>query len=223
MVVSTRSGPASLPSNSSVGGRVRHLLAQRGWSLVTLADRSGVSHSALSLLTRGKVAYPKVETCEKLARAFDVPRSLLMPSTLDDGPSAVVVSTGVLLVPVVRPFAAAGGHLDTGELIPVPDSLGGQQPGTLAARITGGGLPPQVAVGALAIFHPDRTPRNRDPVIIDYQGSTHAAWYLEHQTAGGVEVIYRLHDGSTLTYTEARLAGVLLGAFNTPPRYNGGH
>jgi transcriptional regulator with XRE-family HTH domain len=223
MVVSVPTETTSIPTHSSVGARVKWLMEQRGWSLSKAADESGVSHSTLSLLVRGIVDFPKIRTIELLARAFKVPRSFLMPYVLPGGPAGDLVAEGVLLVPVVRLFATAtgAGHLETGELIPVPLSINGQHQGIMATLVTGGGLPPYVAVGALAIFDPDRDPLHRDPVVIDYQGSTHVAWYLEVPETGGVESRYRLGDGTYLDARLARLAGVLLGTYSSPPRFGG--
>lgn len=222
--------PATLPVNSSVGARVKWHLDHRGWSLMTLHHKTvaadpqgeGVCHSTLSLLVRGKVHYPKARTIELIARAFDVPRAGLSPSTLDDSPGAAMVHEGVVLVPVVRLFATTSGHQETGETTPVPLSVQGEHARLLATRVNGGGLAPYVALGAVVIFDPDRDPRDRDPVIIDYLGSAHAAWYLEREDPDrGYLARYRLADGTTLERDDARLAGVFVGAFSVPPRYPG--
>jgi transcriptional regulator with XRE-family HTH domain len=229
---------AVMPLSYTVGQRVRWMLSNRGWSLMQLHKKTveldgrhrgkhrGVSHSAISLLTRGKVAYPEARTIELIAKALDVPRSSLMPSALDGPPGSDVVAEGVLLVPVVRLFASPGGHLETGELIPVPNAVPDPHGGMLWTRVTGGGLPPTVATGAMVLLDPVRTPRHRDPIIIDYLGSTHAAWYLERdlRTDGGSSspIVYRLGDGTTLEPApDVRLAGVFVGAYVIPPRFPG--
>jgi transcriptional regulator with XRE-family HTH domain len=221
-MVAPASTTASLPPNQTVGARVKWLLEQRGWSLMRLHHRSGVSHSALSLLVRGKVAYPSVRTIEMIARAFDVPRTYLMPQAADGpDPPGDPPPEGVHLVPVVLLWATPAGHQATGEQVPVPLSVPGNHATLLATRINGGGLPPYVAIGSVAIFDPDRSPCHRDPVVIDYNGSTHAAWYLEHQIGDALTFSYRLGDGTMLGHTDIRLAGVLVAAQVTPPRYPG--
>lgn len=54
-----------------------NLLARRGLSIVTLADKSGVSRPTLYKYVHGK-GKPRLDTAAKLARVLNVPPSALM-------------------------------------------------------------------------------------------------------------------------------------------------
>lgn len=54
-----------------------NLLARRGLSIVTLADKSGVSRPTLYKYVHGK-GKPRLDTAAKLARVLDVPPSVIM-------------------------------------------------------------------------------------------------------------------------------------------------
>lgn len=54
-----------------------NLLARRGLSIVTLADKSGVSRPTLYKYVHGK-GKPRLDTAAKLARVLDVPPSAIM-------------------------------------------------------------------------------------------------------------------------------------------------
>jgi transcriptional regulator with XRE-family HTH domain len=57
--------------NERIAARVRQLRAARDFSLEALADRSGVSRSAISLIERGETSATAV-VLEKLAAALDI-------------------------------------------------------------------------------------------------------------------------------------------------------
>ena len=54
-----------------------NLLAQRGLSIITLADKSGVSRPTLYKYMHGKGKL-RLDTAAKLARVLDVPPSAIM-------------------------------------------------------------------------------------------------------------------------------------------------
>lgn len=56
----------------AAGQRVKELMERRGWSLGTLADRSGVDKGHLSVMLRGRVPNPGVGTLRKLSDALGV-------------------------------------------------------------------------------------------------------------------------------------------------------
>ena len=54
-----------------------NLLARRGLSIVTLADKSGVSRTTLYKYVHGK-GKPRLDTAVKLSRVLNVPPSAIM-------------------------------------------------------------------------------------------------------------------------------------------------
>ena len=72
--VSKRTAPAAGPADAithHLGGRVKELRAQSGWSLDALARASGVSRSMLSQIERQR-ANPTLVVALRIARAFGV-------------------------------------------------------------------------------------------------------------------------------------------------------
>jgi transcriptional regulator with XRE-family HTH domain len=64
---------------ASLGARVRELRRDRGLTLKALGRDAGLSHPFLSQLERG-LARPSVPSVERIARALDVPVSMLWSS-----------------------------------------------------------------------------------------------------------------------------------------------
>ena len=72
-----RDSQESLPDPAaSLGARVRELRRDRGLTLKALGREAGLSHPFLSQLERG-LARPSVISVERIARALDVPVSML--------------------------------------------------------------------------------------------------------------------------------------------------
>jgi transcriptional regulator with XRE-family HTH domain len=68
----TGSGPAETkPAEMLVGLKIRELRNQRGYSLRTLAERSGLNINTLSLVEKGKCS-PSLGTLQLLAKALEV-------------------------------------------------------------------------------------------------------------------------------------------------------
>ncbi|MBK04622.1 MAG: hypothetical protein CL920_19740 [Deltaproteobacteria bacterium] len=65
-----------------VGSRVRELRKDKKWTLETLAQKTGLSVSYLSLLERGGSGY-SAESIDKIAEAFSVSPSLLQAPEVD--------------------------------------------------------------------------------------------------------------------------------------------
>jgi transcriptional regulator with XRE-family HTH domain len=75
--------------NQVIASRVRDLRSKHAWSLDTLADRSGVSRSAISLIERGESS-PTALVLDKLATALNVPlASLFERHAPEDSPSPI--------------------------------------------------------------------------------------------------------------------------------------
>src|SRR4030095_14026211 len=55
-----------------IGGRLLTILRERGISLADLAAKADVSASALSLLTRGLIRYPRIDTLRKITDALAI-------------------------------------------------------------------------------------------------------------------------------------------------------
>ncbi|QHE93539.1 helix-turn-helix domain-containing protein [Pandoraea fibrosis] len=72
--------------NERIARRVRDLRSERGYSLDTLAERSGVSRSSISLIERAQTS-PTANVLDKLATALDVTlASLFDTHTPEDAP-----------------------------------------------------------------------------------------------------------------------------------------
>lgn len=54
------------------GDRLRRLRSQRGWSMDELCRQSGVSRNHIWQLEKGQRRYPRQDTFDRLAKAFDV-------------------------------------------------------------------------------------------------------------------------------------------------------
>ncbi|OZI66771.1 helix-turn-helix domain-containing protein [Bordetella genomosp. 11] len=75
--------------NQLIAARIRALRSERSWSLDVLADRSGVSRSAISLIERGESS-PTALVLDKLAAALHVPlASLFERHAPEESPSPV--------------------------------------------------------------------------------------------------------------------------------------
>jgi len=57
----------------TLGGKIRKLREERGWSQAQLAMKSGVARSHIALIELKKLAHPRTDVFMKLARAFNVP------------------------------------------------------------------------------------------------------------------------------------------------------
>jgi quercetin dioxygenase-like cupin family protein/DNA-binding XRE family transcriptional regulator len=70
--LATASLPSELPTEMVVGLRIRKLRNDRGFSLRTMAELSGLNINTLSLIENGKTS-PSVGTLQQLAKALTVP------------------------------------------------------------------------------------------------------------------------------------------------------
>ncbi len=68
---------AEAHASLTTGEVIRMLRELKGWTQKTLAKRSGISITNLSLLENGKVAIGK-KRAEQLAKAFDVHPAIIM-------------------------------------------------------------------------------------------------------------------------------------------------
>lgn len=66
------------PTDKSLGGRLRTLREERGWSLREVAARARVNHGYLSQLERGEVSEPAPSILHKLAEGYREPFIVLM-------------------------------------------------------------------------------------------------------------------------------------------------
>jgi transcriptional regulator with XRE-family HTH domain len=69
-----------------LASRLRDLRASRGWSLESLAERSGVSRSMISLIERSESS-PTANVLDKLAGALGVTLGSLFAETTPEGPT----------------------------------------------------------------------------------------------------------------------------------------
>jgi transcriptional regulator with XRE-family HTH domain len=86
--------------------RLRRLREQRGFIASQLADRAGVSRSAVSQYEAGRVA-PNADTLALLARALDVPPiSFVDVNELGDGLLALRIAAGLTQAEVMERLSA---------------------------------------------------------------------------------------------------------------------
>lgn len=74
--------------NALIGGRIRQLREARGWSLESLAERSGVSRSNISLIERGESS-PTATVLDRLGAGLGVTLASLFepPAPVSEEPS----------------------------------------------------------------------------------------------------------------------------------------
>lgn len=82
-----------------VGRKLRELRRQRGLSLRTLAERSGLNHNTLSLLENGKNS-PSVSTLHQLSLALEVPIAVFF--------EAAPIEKRIVFTPRETPLALSG-------------------------------------------------------------------------------------------------------------------
>lgn len=75
-----------------VSERIRQIRTEKGWTLRSLAEKSGVSASALSQIESGQVS-PSVATLEKICAALDLPITLLFDDPAN-GPDPQIMQAG---------------------------------------------------------------------------------------------------------------------------------
>lgn len=80
---------ARISERASFGEKIRHLRKDRGWTLQTLGERSGISFSTISKAERNVIALT-YDSILKLAFAFDMQMSELLSESEDGGPSEVM-------------------------------------------------------------------------------------------------------------------------------------
>ena len=93
------------PFDVALGQRLRHVREARGWTQAQLAAAVGLTQDAISLYERGKRSM-RVETLVDIARALDVPLSLL----LDTHPEVLVIR-GTPLAELLRRAAESPDRL----------------------------------------------------------------------------------------------------------------
>jgi transcriptional regulator with XRE-family HTH domain len=79
------------PEGPAVGAALRRIRNERGFSLETLAERSGVSRAMLSQIELDR-STPSIKLLWKIARALDVPFSALITTSTSEEVTAVIRS-----------------------------------------------------------------------------------------------------------------------------------
>lgn len=93
----------------AAGQRIKEMMERRGWSLGTLADRSGVDKGHLSVMIRGRVSNPGVGTLRKISDALGVDLSEITGERPMPRRRAEIFER-VAHVPVMRVRAHASGR-----------------------------------------------------------------------------------------------------------------
>ncbi len=101
-----------------VGGRLRALRQERSLSMRALANMSGISANALSMIERGRTS-PSVSTLYKLANALGVPITAFFEGVLEKQDVVFRKATERTRVPFLRGlWEGLGGELFTGRVEP---------------------------------------------------------------------------------------------------------
>lgn len=203
---------------TDVGVRLKDILKERKMSLAALSRASGISTSALSLLTTGGIAYPRTRTISQICKALRLPpTALLPPEAVQQSDLAIAdpdrpTTQGVAVVPEVR-LDLADRPMDTGRAHVAEASLLNRHSRLLAASIGGGGLSPWVLSGDWVFFDPEEPPCHGCAVVIISRGTVLAAVNLVSPDGP----LYRLADGQILDSSKTDLGGVIVRIFRDPP------
>lgn len=198
---------------SVIGRRLDELLAQRGWSLNKLAGKAGVSVSQLSLLTTGKISYPRADTIQSICSALGVAESMLL-GTVRRQPD-LRAAEGVTTVPVVA-LNPEGEMEETGETYPVAVAQLDGRRRLFAAVVEGGGNAPHVLMGDRVLFDPDAEPGPEQMVLVIYHKVTRTAWVVDHD----VTTEYWCESERTwLDRTQVRVLGLVVYIMRPPPAF----
>ena len=101
-----------------VGNRLRHLREARQFSLRTLAQKSGLSPNALSMIERGK-ASPSVSTLYRLADALGIPITDFFNPQVAQQQVVFLKAAARTRLPFPRGFCEGlGGEQFTGRVVP---------------------------------------------------------------------------------------------------------
>lgn len=183
---------------------------QRGWSIGTLSDRSGVDKGHLSVMLRGRVPNPGTVTLGKIANALGVSLSEItgekpMPKRRAE------IFEGVARVPVMRVRVQASGSPawdDTRENIYVSAGIAAGRPNIRAAIVTGECMSPHVAPGDRVVFDPDGVAKDRDMVIVTTEdGDVLVKWFRVDPLG---RPYLRAADGTEIRPNGAKIEGVVL-------------
>lgn len=162
------------------GQRIKELMDRRGWTLGTLADRSGVDKGHLSILLRGRVANPGGVTLEKIATALGVSASEItgerpMPRRQEQ------VLEGAVGLPVLKRRVHAGGESgwgDTDDTVWVPHIFRARYPRAMVAIVDGTCMSPHIEQGEKILFDPDQAPVDGQMVVVTTEdGQTLLKWF----------------------------------------------
>lgn len=210
----------SVVDGALAGQRIKVLMEQRGWSLGTLSDRSGVDKGHLSVMLRGRVPNPGAGTLGKIAEALGVPLSEITGERRMS-PRRTTVIEGVVVVPVSTIRVQASGdplYDDTPDMVTTLSKYAISRAEHLrAAVVTGDCMHPHVNAGDIVIFDPQaRTPQDRQMVVVlDADGSTLVKWYR----LGDEGAPYlRAADGTEIRPNGARVIGTVIDISRRPAR-----
>ncbi len=81
--------------STDIGHYIRRERQKRGWTLDDLAERSGLSRTALSELETGKVARPRLSTLDKIGKALHMDPRVLETSAAEEEESWDTLVRGV--------------------------------------------------------------------------------------------------------------------------------
>lgn len=203
-----------------VGMKVKEIIGQRGWSLGTLAARSGLDKGYLSQLTRGMVKNPGVGTLGKLSDALGVDVWYLTGERPMPKRQPTVVE-GVVVLPVMKMRVQASGAPAWDETQETATTLArlafGRADRLIAAVVTGTCMVPHVNPGDVVILDPAmKSPQDGQMVVLaDAEGATLVKWYRVDQLG---RPFLRAEDGTELRPNDARIIGTVIDISRRPIR-----
>lgn len=193
----------------TIGQRVLALMTRREWTLGKLAERSGVSKSQLSLLTRDLIEAPRVDTLEKIAQGLGVDLSEITGERPMPRRERQVLE-GAVGLPVLKRRVHAGESAwgDTADTVWVPHSLLRMHPRTLVAVVDGSCMSPHIEPGERILFDPDLKPVNGQMVVVTTEdGQTLLKWFRLDELG---RPYLRSADGQEIRPNGAKIEGVVL-------------
>lgn len=208
-----------LTDADEVGKRIREMMDQRGWSIGTLAARSGVDKGHISVMLRGRVPNPGTTTLGKIAEALGVPLSEITGERRLS-PRRTTVIEGVVVVPVSTIRVQASGdpsYDDTPDLVTTLSKYAITRADQLrAAVVSGDCMHPHVNAGDVVIFDPQaRTPVDRQMVVVLIpDGAVLVKWYRLGQDGPYL----RAADGTEIRPNGARVIGTVIDISRRPAR-----
>jgi transcriptional regulator with XRE-family HTH domain len=215
----TRIGQEIVP----IGDTVRRLRRDRGWTQAQLADKVGVTQSAISRLEKGETIDPGQELVARIAEAFTVPIAEVIGRTTD--PTIPIAEIGRIPVPIVQVPAHAGHDWTwqpTGQVVTI-DERSSWGKDLQAIRVEGDCMRPVLEPGDIVIFDRwSRDPKDREIVVVSRDSQIHVRWARIRRPGAPLELVDNFGNHFTLD-GQTVLEGVVIETRRPRPRRSDWH